>query len=484
MTTHQLRASQVVARPVDEVFAFFAEPRNLGRITPSSMGFEFLSSDFAMREGLTIDYRLRPLLGLPTEWRTEITAHDPPRSFADVQARGPYRRWEHVHRFTAVADGTLVEDEVTYELPLGPLASLPHRWLVRPELDKIFRHRARAIEAIFATPDANPAPMTVAVAGGTGFVGRAIAHELFRRGHRVIVLSRRGETARGDLPDGVELRTADVTTPAPLRGALAGVDALVIALAFDNSPIEAPRRGQTFDAVDAAGTEHLVAAAREAGVARLVYLSGAGAAADARRHWFRAKWRAEEAIRGGDPAWTILRPTWIYGPGDVSLIRFLDFGRRLPAVPMTNAGRQLLAPVFVRDVAALAADALVSPAAEGRVFELGGPDTLPMRDVIRRALAAAGIRRPVVPGPTPLLKLAAAPLALLPRPPLTPAAVDFVNQPATVDVAPLLALMPRRLTPLDEGLASYLAPESGPGTLAFDGRSPAARSTTTAETAS
>ncbi len=470
MTSHRLHASQFVARPLDEAFAFFAEPRNLARITPAGMGFEFRSHDLAMREGLVIDYRLRPLLGMPTDWRTEITAYDPPHSFVDVQLRGPYRRWEHVHRFTPVEGGTVVEDEVTYALPFGPLAAPVHRLLVRPELERIFRHRARAVEAIFATPEPNPAPITVAVAGGTGFVGRAIAHELFRRGHRVIVFARRGEAARGDLPDAVEIRRADATKPETLPAALEGVEALAIALAFDNSPIEAPRRGQTFEAVDAAGTEHLVAAASAAGVGRLLYVSGAGAAADADRHWFRAKWRAEESVRSGGPAWTILRPTWIYGPGDVSLNRVLAFGRRLPAVPMTNLGRQLLAPVFVGDVARIAADALADPAAAGRVFEVGGPETLPMREVIRRGLRAARLHRPVVPGPAPLIKLAAAPLTLLPRPPLTPSAVDFVNQPATVDVAPLLAWKPRRLTPLDEALGSYLAPGSGPGTLVLDDR--------------
>ncbi len=474
MTIHHLRASQVVPRPLHEVFAFFAEPRNLRRITPPGMGFEFRSDDFTMREGLVIDYRLRPLLSVASSWRTAITAYDPPRSFADLQVSGPYRRWEHVHRFMAVDDGTLVEDHVTYELPLGALGALPHRWLVRPELERIFRHRARAIEAIFAEPKPNPAPRAVAIAGGTGFVGRAIAHELFRRGHRVIVLARRGEAARGDLPDGVEIRTADVTAPVTLPGALAGADSLVIALAFDNSPIEAPRRGQTFEAVDTAGTERLAAAARDAGVRRIVYVSGAGAAPDAPRHWFRAKWQAEEAVRASGLAWTILRPTWIYGPGDVSLNRFVGFGRRLPAVPLTNLGRQLLAPVFVGDVAALAGDTLVDPAADRQVLEIGGPETLPMREIVRRALGCAGIRRPIVPGPAPLIKLIAAPLTLLPRPPLTPAAVDFVNQPATVDVGPLLARLPRRLTPLDEGLASYLAPASGPGTLVFDDPSPVA----------
>lgn len=99
---------------------------------------------------------------------------------------------------------------------------------------------------------------------------------------------------------------------------------------------------------------------------------------------------------------------------------------------------------------------------------------MPMRRVIGRALAAAGIRRPIIPGPTPLIKLAALPLTLLPEPPLSPAAIDFVNQPATVDVGPLLERMPRRLTPLDEALATYLPAGAGPATIVFDG-GPAAR---------
>jgi hypothetical protein len=72
-------------------------------------------------------------------------------------------------------------------------------------------------------------------------------------------------------------------------------------------------------------------------------------------------------------------------------------------------------------------------------------------------LSIADIRRPIVPGPTPLIKLAAVPLTLLPSPPLTPDAVDFINQPATVNLKPLLARMPRRLVPLDEGLRTYLS---------------------------
>ena len=220
--------------------------------------------------------------------------------------------------------------------------------------------------------------------------------------------------------------------------------------------------------VDAAGTERLVAAAQLAGVKHLVYLSGAGAAPDARRHWFRAKLRAEEAIRGSGLGWTIIRPTWIYGPRDISLNRFIGFARQFQAVPMTNFGGQQMAPAFIDDISRLAADSLVDPAAMGQVFEVGGPETFSMRQVIAHALKSAGIRRPIIPGPALLIKLAAAPLSLLPAPPLTPAAVYFINQPATVDLGPLLERMPRRLTPLDEGLATYLGPNSAPGTLELD----------------
>lgn len=467
MTTHRLVASQIIDAPIDEVFAFFSRPENLSRITPAAMGFEQVSTDLDMRVGLEIDHRIRPLLGIPLTWRSRIESYDPPRSFVDVQVRGPYHRWLHRHAFTSVPGGTRIDDEVTCELPLGPLGDLAQAWVVRAQLLEIFRHRARTIASIFTTPTPNPNPLTVGVAGGTGFVGGAIALELYRRGHRVVVLSHQDEPAPGTLPDAIEIRKADVTTGEGVGEATRGLEALVIALAFRNSPIEAPRRGRTFQQVDASGTERLVAAAKEAGVRRLVYVSGAGAAPDAKRHWFRAKWRAETAVWESGIPFTIIRPTWVFGPRDVSLNRFVGFARRLWIAPMTNAGRQLLAPVFIDDVANLAADSLVADEAAFQVFELGGPETLPMREVIARALRAAGLRRPILPGPTPLIKLAAAPLALLPEPLLTPDAVDFINQPATVDLAPLLERMPRRLTPLDEGLATYLPPEAGPGTVSI-----------------
>ena len=459
MSVHRLSADLFIPRPREDVFAFFANPRNLHRITPPGLGFEYLTDDAPMRAGLEIGYRIRPLFGIPISWLTRITEFYPPIGFRDVQVRGPYRSWEHVHRFEEVDGGTLVRDNVTYQVPIGIAGDALNRFVIRNELAWIFQYRSWAILQALAEP--GPATgRTIAVAGGTGFVGGGVAAELRRRGDRVIVLSHLGEERRGPLPDDIEIRRADVHTGEGLADALRGADALVIALAFRNSPMESPGRHQTFLEIDAGGTERLVRAAREVGVGRVAYVSGAGAAPDAERHWFRAKWRAEEAVRGSGMTWTIVRPTWIFGPRDVSLNRFIGFARRLPAVPMTNLGGQLLAPAWVGDAAALVADALRDPAADGQVLELGGPETMPMREVIARSLRVAGLHRPILPGPAALLKLGALPLTLLPAPPLTPDAIDFINQPATVDIGPLMERMPRRLTPLEEALRTYLAPVS------------------------
>lgn len=464
MTIHRLTASQLVPAGLDRTWAFFSDPANLGRITPPELDFTMLSAESGTRAGQHIEYTIRPIAGIPMRWESRIEDVAVPHTFTDVQVRGPYRRWRHRHTFTPVDGGTRIDDEIEYELPFGPLGTLAHAVTVRAQLQSIFAFRERAISAIFEpAPTGESRGPTVAIVGGTGFVGAAIASELRRRGCRVIAVSDRGEAARRSLPDDIEIRVADVLAGDGLDEALQGVDRVVTSLALPGSPIERPDRGWTFDAVDAAGTERVVAAAVANGVRRFAYLSGAGAAPDAARHWFRAKWRAEEAVRASGMTWTIVRPTWIFGPRDVSLNRFLGFARTLPFVPLTSLGSQHLAPIFVDDVAGIVADALLSDAAVDTVLEVGGPETMTMREIVRRALRVVGSRRPAIPAPAPMVKAAAYLLQYLPGRILTPDAVDFVNQPAAVDVRPLLDVLPRRLTTLEEGLATYLGPSSPAG---------------------
>ena len=190
---HKLVANQFIPRPVDEVFAFFADPNNLARLTPPAMQFESRSNDRVMRSGLEIDYRLRPVPMIQVSWRSRIEAYDPPRSFVDVQLRGPYRRWEHRHTFRAVDGGTQITDEVEYELPFGPLGDLVHRLVVRNQLRHIFDYRAAVLATALQAPEVAPTGRLIAVAGGTGFVGGAfeeiIPAEAFRVRKRECQLS-------------------------------------------------------------------------------------------------------------------------------------------------------------------------------------------------------------------------------------------------------------------------------------------------------
>jgi NADH dehydrogenase len=296
----------------------------------------------------------------------------------------------------------------------------------------------------------------ILVSGGTGFVGSAVVKELLRRGENVAVLGRDAAKIRRRLGTDVEPRPADVRDPASLGPAMRGIDLVINAVQFPNSPIENRRKGWTFEEVDLKGTRNQVDAARGAGVRRFVYVSGAGARADAEKHWYRYKWEAESYLQRSGLQWVAIRPTWIYGPEDVSLNRFLGFARRLPFVPMFGDGKQAMQPLFVDDAARVVVDAALAPECANKLFELGGPEVMSMNDVVRAALAAAGMRRILLHQPAFLGKTLGSLAALLPSPPLSADAIDFITSPAVADNSAVLAALAPRLAPLREGLATYL----------------------------
>src|SRR5208337_1981701 len=99
--SYTLRRKQWITRPIDEVFAFFADAQNLEKITPRWLGIKILSmSTDSISEGAVICYRLR-LHGIPIHWRTEIVEWNPPHCFVDEQTSGSYKIWRHTHRFEA-----------------------------------------------------------------------------------------------------------------------------------------------------------------------------------------------------------------------------------------------------------------------------------------------------------------------------------------------------------------------------------------------
>lgn len=148
----RLTRRQFIPRPVEAVFPFFADAMNLEAITPPFLHFKILTpTPFTIAPGSLIDYRLR-LFGVPIYWRTRIETFEPNRRFTDLQLRGPYRRWHHLHEFTPVDGGTLMTDCVDYELPFGPLGALAHPLFVRRTLEKIFDFRRDQVGNLLGEP--------------------------------------------------------------------------------------------------------------------------------------------------------------------------------------------------------------------------------------------------------------------------------------------------------------------------------------------
>ena len=149
MADHVLEARVWLARPRPEVFAFFADPRNLLKLTPPRVGLRLLSDVGELAAGAVLDFRVA-WLGLPLSWRSYIREYDPPYRFVDVQVRGPWARWEHRHLFLEEGGGTWVEDRVTYRLPLGALGRLAHAALVRRQLRALWAYRQQRLGELLA----------------------------------------------------------------------------------------------------------------------------------------------------------------------------------------------------------------------------------------------------------------------------------------------------------------------------------------------
>ena len=150
MRTFEFGDEIVLAAPIEEVFGFFSEARNLERLTPPWLRFEILTpSPIEMAPGSLIDYRIR-WRGLPLHWRTEIEVWDPPHRFVDRQLRGPYRMWRHEHLFAASGDETSVIDRVEYA-PLG--GAVAQRLVVGRDVRRIFAYRHQVLRRVFGAAD-------------------------------------------------------------------------------------------------------------------------------------------------------------------------------------------------------------------------------------------------------------------------------------------------------------------------------------------
>lgn len=151
MSVHSFKRVQLIPVSLQKAWDYFSSPANLQSITPADLRFEIISQHHgnSMYAGQIIEYKVRPLLGIPLYWMTEITHVVEERYFIDEQRYGPYSLWHHQHHFKEVAGGVEMTDIIHYKLPLGWLGDLVHPLLVKKKLEDIFRYRYQKVEEMF-----------------------------------------------------------------------------------------------------------------------------------------------------------------------------------------------------------------------------------------------------------------------------------------------------------------------------------------------
>jgi uncharacterized protein YbjT (DUF2867 family) len=261
-------------------------------------------------------------------------------------------------------------------------------------------------------------PLTIAVLGGTGFVGSHLVSRLIRDAHQVRVLTRNRDRHRELLVlPGLELVDGDVHNPAVLAQSFRGCDAVINLVGILN---ERGRSGAGFSRAHAELTRKVVGACRSVGVGRLLQMSSLRAAENAPSHYLRSKGRAERTVReqSGQLAWTIFQPSVIFGPGDGFMNAFAALLRLSPVVPLARAGTRF-APVFVGDVVEAMTRSLADHTTHGATLQLCGPEVFTLAGLVRYVATVLGRRRLVVGLPDALGWLQAAVLDFVPGKPMS-----------------------------------------------------------------
>lgn len=151
MATHFLKTTQKIPADISTVWDFFSNPSNLRVITPTSLDFKIISEieEEEMYAGQIVEYTVKPLLGIPIYWVTEITHVEKERYFIDEQRNGPYSMWHHKHHFKSIHGGTEMRDVVHYQIPLNVLGDIINKIIVKDKLKEIFEFRFNIVEERF-----------------------------------------------------------------------------------------------------------------------------------------------------------------------------------------------------------------------------------------------------------------------------------------------------------------------------------------------
>ncbi len=245
----------------------------------------------------------------------------------------------------------------------------------------------------------------ILLTGATGFIGSQTARTLRTRGLAVRALVRPGSDASALQALGCEIAVGELKDTASLERACLGVDTVVHLVGIiREKPPEI-----TFERVHTEGTRNLLAAAKARGVRKFIYISAIGSRSGAVARYHQTKWAVEQMVRESGLAWTILRPSVVFGPGD-DFINLLanDLVKTPPFIPVIGEGTNRLQPLSVKDLAEVICRCVESETHVGQIYELGGPEQLSLRDILGVIADQLQVRKPFISIPLALVKPAVA----------------------------------------------------------------------------
>jgi len=268
----------------------------------------------------------------------------------------------------------------------------------------------------------------ILITGATGYIGRHLVSRLIDRGDRPRCLVRDIDRASHILPaDTVEFVQGDTTKPVSLAAAVHGIETIVHAGFITADRKEAP--GNHYEETNVVGTQNLIKAAQDARVKRMIEISGLGTKPDKPGSYMQGRYLAEKMLMESSLEWTIIRPSVLFGKGAPFIKGLVELIQTAPVLPLIGGGKTMFQPIHVEDVVSVIVAVLDDPGrSAGKIYTIGGPEYYSFIQIFDELLQAMHKKRPKVYAPRSLVGVGAAAMeAILPKPPLTKAAMTLFS---------------------------------------------------------
>jgi len=295
----------------------------------------------------------------------------------------------------------------------------------------------------------------ILVTGATGFVGSHLVKRLRKEGLKVRAVTRTPAKAQSLADLGAEVVPGEIDDPASLEAAAQGCDRVIHLVGIIQEG-----RGFTFRSVHVEGTRNVLDAAKKAGIGHFVYQSAVGSREGAKSQYHRTKWEAENLVRASGIPYTILRPSLIYGPGDLFTIRISEMIKVSPVLPVIGTGRSKIQPIFIDDVVECIRKIVTSDSFLNEIYEIGGPEQITYEAVTKAIAAAMGVDRPVVHMPLFFMRtMAMVAETVLSKPPVTTDQLIMLQEDNVCSLRDIREVFGVEPVKFREGLSRFLGKE-------------------------